>query len=536
MAKIFMYYNNNRISVPIYDMGDLTDKGSQYDAFSLRLTQQAGGGQIVCNCGEPPVPAPSATQIINTSNTPLLPQIGSSYYLSFTNETHGAVAYHDYRANGGNYAHINNLNPLDNKANDVYLATAVINGKKHMGFAIINDYSTGWGFPQPHSWCFYYDPTSTSSLDKIYDLATTSPDPGEKGFRPISNVAKNTAGGGTESGLRPGYTTDQLTQPGEPDETHASVVGAGFVNIYMVDESNLAALGRCLFKGLFAALNNYFISPMDYIVSLQIFPYQPHLGSTEYIKVLQFNAVFVDLSDDAQGTKLSKQFRTVDCGTLSIPEMWESFLDYDATSFSLYLPFIGMVDIPVSEVMGGSINVQYTIDYLTGMCVANVLCTKVINLSDPLADPVNQYAQHSFQGNCAVTIPLCNESFGNVVGALANAASACFSGGGLAAAAGSLAMNAANGGFKATVETKGSISANAGFCSVLQPYITVTRPITAEPENYQEVMGYPSYVDAILGTCQGLCVCDNIELSNLAGATDSEINRIKQMCKEGIYI
>lgn len=533
MAKIFLYYNNNRISVPIYDMGDLTNKGSQYDAFSLRLTQQAGGGQVVCNCGEPPVSAPSDTQIINTSNTPLLPQIGSSYYLSFTNETHGALAYHDYRANGGHYAHINNLNSIDNKANKVFLATAIISGKKHLGFAIINDYSTGWGFPKPHSWCFYYDNNSNSSLDKIYQLATTSPDPGEKGFRPIGNIAKNTTGGGSESGLTPTYFTDILTQPGEPDETHGSAIGTGFVNIYKVDEANLARLGKCLFNGLFAKLNNLFIAPMDYIVSLQVFPYQPHLGATEYIKVLQYTAISADLSEDSQGTKLSKQFRTVDCGTLTVAEMWESFLDYDATSFSLYLPFIGTVDIDVSEVMNGSINVQYTIDYLTGMCVANVLCTKNVPLPD--GSTVPQYAYHSYQGNCAVTIPLCNESFGNIVGSLATAAAACFTGG-IGAAAGALASSAASGGFKPSIETKGAISSNAGFCSILHPYITIRRPITVEPENYQEVMGYPSYVDAVLGTCQGFCVCDNIELSNLAGATDSEIERIKQMCRDGIII
>lgn len=402
--------------------------------------------------------------------------------------------------------------------------------------------STGAGFSDHYGLHF----GGTKGLNVIFTNATSgtlqqrfdsgsliNASSGDKGFRPIGNRTKNVIGGGMISGEKPGYGTDILTQPGAPDESVASAIGTGFVNIYKVDSANLARLGKCLFSGLFAKLNNVFISPMDYIVSLQIFPYEPLTGAAEYIKVLQYTAIAADLSEDSQGTKLTNQFRTIDFGTLTVPEMWESFLDYDATSFELYLPFIGTVDIPVSEVMNGSVNVQYTIDYLTGMCVANVLCTKTVTLSDESVE--TQYAQHSYQGNCAVTVPLCNESFSGIVGALATAAATCFSGG-LGAAAGSLAMAGASGGFKPTIETKGAISSNAGFCAVLQPYISITRPIPAEPDNYQEVIGYPSYIDAILGTCEGLCVCDNIELSGLAGATDSEIARIKQMCKEGVYI
>ena len=148
---------------------------------------------------------------------------------------------------------------------------------------------------------------------------------------------------------------------------------------------------------------------------------------------------------------------------------------------------------------------------------------------------VKQYSQHSYQGNCAVQVPITSVSYGNLVGSLINAASAGLKGG-VAGAVMSMTGDAVSGGFKPTVQTKGTISANAGFCAILYPYITVTRPITAEPENFQEVMGYPSYVDATLASCQGLCVCDNINLAGLAGATESEIERIKQLCKEGIYI
>lgn len=370
------------------------------------------------------------------------------------------------------------------------------------------------------------------SVDPVNNIAVVGK--GEPGFHPIGHHTRDTIGGGDDSGDLPGYGSDTLTQPGAPDESSASAVGSGFLNIYQVTQSALDNFGKCLFSSSLAtALVNLFINPMDAVVSLQVFPCSPNAGGSTPIKILNHLCEFGDLGADANGAKLTKQFRTFDFGTLYVAEMWQSFLDYDASSFMLYLPFIGSVDISVNEVMNGSINVQYTVDFLTGMCVANVLCTKSTTLSDGTTQ--SQYAQHSYMGNCSVQVPVTSTSYGNLVGSLVNAAAAGLKSG-LAGAAGSLAMSAAGGGFKPTVETKGSIAANAGFCSILQPYITVVRPVPAEPVAYQEVMGYPSYITNRLGDCVGLCVCDDINLSSVAGATENELKRIKALCKEGVYV
>lgn len=361
---------------------------------------------------------------------------------------------------------------------------------------------------------------------------------GLRGYRPPKNIAKKPTGGGRVSGKKPKYDTDTLTQPGAPDESVASIIGSGLLNIYTITKANLLNLGTCLFsQTLVSALENLVYHPLDFIVSLNIFPCSPSTGSSVALKLgnwkCESGATTGALGTQANGSPLSSQFKLVDFGTLSVAEMFESFLDYDASSFELYLPFIGAIDIPVSEVMNGSINVQYTIDFLTGMCVANVLCTKNATLAS--GDSVTQYAQHSYQGNCAVQIPISQTSYSNLVSGLIDA---CSSGlkSNIAGAAGSLAVNALNGAFTPTVQTKGNILANAGFCSVLYPYITITRPVPVEPENYQETVGYPSYINATLNECQDLCICDSIDLSGVIGATESEINRIRQACLEGVYV
>lgn len=372
-----------------------------------------------------------------------------------------------------------------------------------------------------------------------YEISIES---GEPGFIPIKTIV-DIRGGGKTSGGKAIYTTDVLTQPGAPKESKASAVGSGFINAYKIDAANLANVGACLWSSTFlTALNNLFIDPIDAIVSLNVFPYKPLIGSSTYIKMLNHITSTLDLGIDAFGAPLTNQFRVIDFGTLNVYEVFESFLDYANTNFSLYLPFIGEVSLPINEVMGGTINVQYTIDFFTGMCIANVLCTRTIPFS--LYDSAAQYAQHSYQGNCAMQIPVNSKDYGAIVGSIINA---CASGlrdgietGNMAVGAASAGLHAAgdafSGGWKPSVKTKGAIQANAGFCSVLYPYITIERPIAPVTDSYQTAHGYMSYTDGTLSAYEGKCVCTDINLSGISNATDSEKERIRAMCREGVYV
>ena len=384
------------------------------------------------------------------------------------------------------------------------------------------------------------DPFTRITIAQNSGISTTTyvevlPSAGDTGFKPIKDTNKYGRGGGKKSGQTPRYESDTLEQPGAPDESVASLVGSGYVNLYKITKANLAQVGHCLFGDtLWTWFQGLTLGdPLDGIISLCVFPYEPLTGAAEYVKLFKYSCTTASLGANAQGNPLTNQYRTIPFGTINVGEMFESYLDYEATSISLYLPFIGEVDIPISEVMGGTISVEYTIDFCTGACTANVLCSKNISLEGIYTD--TQYAQHAYQGNCACQIPLTSASYGSMVGSMINACASGLSGN-VAGAVMGFTTDALNGALTPTIKTKGTISANSGFCAVLYPYITITRPITAEPENYQEVIGYPSFMDATLATCQGLCVCDDINLSGLTGATDSEISRIKQMCKEGIYI
>lgn len=417
-----------------------------------------------------------------------------------------------------------------------YLAHGWIDDKEVIGFLGIDDRSAQY----PTYLCPYFIYNEEYS-DFLLEYVTG--DPGDKGYRPTGTpFDKNKPGIGGKghkrnTDNRPGYYTDDISNPGAPDESSASAVKSGLLHAYKMTQANLAALTTCLYGTTLGGLiTNLSINPLDFIVSLNIFPAAPDVGTDTNVilgKWVCTDSGLDNLGGNVIGSPLSSQFKVFDFGKVDIEENWGSFLDYSHTQIELYLPFIGVVDVDTAEVMGGSIALEYTVDFLTGMCVANVNCNRFVDLPD--GTKKNQKSQHSYQGNCSMSLPLSQQQYGNMIGSLINAGTAGLKAG-VAGVGISVASDVASGGFKPSVTTKGTISANAGFCSITYPYIRITRPISATGDSYQEVVGYPSYINSTLGECEDFCVCDNIDLHSITGATDSEIERIRQMCLEGVHV
>ena len=544
MSIAYFYFMGNKIEVPVLDLGDVSEYTTYYSSNpptptegynTLNMSTDWGGNfRVKSEEGAPPVSF-SASDEINTSNTPLYPRQSSSISVTFT--TQGD--WHLYSVNSNNQSQFkfNNRSFSISVPGHVCLAFGYINDERYLGFMLYEDpvYPTG------SRWAFFYQLGTDDILNVLDDLLEYDQEPGEKGFRPTGAYTTKhrpgNGGRGTTNKKQPDYAADSITQPGAPDESVASAIGSKFINAYKIDKTNLAAVGSCLWgSNLAGFLANLYVNPLDFIVSLCVFPCSPNVGTAEAVKIGKYKCYVGNdgLGFDADGYPLTNQFKVIDFGSLSIPENWGNFLDFSQTTIELYLPFIGSVNLDTSEVMGGTINIQYTVDFFTGMCVANVLCTRA-DLVLPSGKPLSYvHAQHSYQGNCAIQIPLSRVDYGSMVGSLINA---CTQGitNPVAGFAG-IAADAVAGGFRPNVTSKGNIVANAGFCSVLYPYVRITRPITAEPESYQEVMGLPSYINTTLAECSDLCVCDDIDLRNVFGATESELSKIRQMCKDGVYV
>ena len=63
----------------------------------------------------------------------------------------------------------------------------------------------------------------------------------------------------------------------------------------------------------------------------------------------------------------------VDCGSVSVEELHHSLLDYSPFSrLTIYLPFIGFMDLDDKMVMGKTVRVNYRVDTLSGRCLAEI--------------------------------------------------------------------------------------------------------------------------------------------------------------------
>lgn len=63
----------------------------------------------------------------------------------------------------------------------------------------------------------------------------------------------------------------------------------------------------------------------------------------------------------------------VDCGSVTVEELHHSLLDYSPFSrLTIYLPFIGFMDLDDKMVMGKAVRVNYRVDVLSGRCLAEV--------------------------------------------------------------------------------------------------------------------------------------------------------------------
>lgn len=63
----------------------------------------------------------------------------------------------------------------------------------------------------------------------------------------------------------------------------------------------------------------------------------------------------------------------VSCGSVTVEELHHSLLDYSPFSrLTIYLPFIGFMDLDDKMVMGKTVRVNYRVDVLSGRCLAEV--------------------------------------------------------------------------------------------------------------------------------------------------------------------
>ena len=326
-------------------------------------------------------------------------------------------------------------------------------------------------------------------------------------------IDTSTAGGGD------GEYDDNLSDTiGLPDLTalnQNSISNTKFLTCYKMTPAQLSKLGDELWSdNIFTQISNTVLKPTDFIVNLSLLPVDVG-GVTKLIKAGKI------LLNGAEGTLISQQFIRVDCGNLEVKKKWGGAIDYQ-TDVSIFLPFIGEQSLNANEVMGASLNVIYTVDILSGSCIASVRVIKD-NLDAVL---------YQFSGNMASNYPITSADYATVFsGALQLAVGV----GSLPSSGGVLSLVSATSNMLSGADVKrtGSLSSSSGFMGIKKPYLILSRPIQSLPSEYNTFRGYVSNITLALSECSGYTKVSEIHMENIP-ATSAELDELEGLLKAGV--
>ena len=364
--------------------------------------------------------------------------------------------------------------------------------------------------------------------------------------------------------LIPLSTGDSGSSPNPiPDPPFSST--AGLITVYNPTATELISFAHWLWVTYAdATIDKIWNNPFDGIIGLHELYATPSVGSRMYIR-----SGF--LTSNTEANSVPDRYTEINCGSAVIPEYYGNYLDYSPYSKAyIYLPFIGIQEVSVDDIVGHAVNITYRIDSYNGSCIALVTVAKM-GYSNTV---------YQFNGNCSVELPIAGGSQasikagymmaaaqqqaaaiagnaamkagvasaigngvgsllgGHIGGAISGAVSPIASG--MATAKQQEAYANANAlqsvvTAKSSVQHSGSFGASYGAMGFKKPYIIIQSPIEVKVMNYNLEYGFPAHKYVRVGDCEGFLRVREVHVES-STATDDEKALIEQMLKSGVYV
>lgn len=241
--------------------------------------------------------------------------------------------------------------------------------------------------------------------------------------------------------------------------------------------------------------------------------------------------------------RLASQFFEVDCGSIAFDTLCgNTFLDYAPYSkFSLYLPYVGFVDVDPNDFVGHTMGVKYHGDVVSGAIVAYV--TK------------DGSVMYQYSGNCAVNLPLSSDNWGSTFAAAVGVASSLITPAAIPAAAKEGTMAAKNAevsakrGVASTVASvasnpsllspsirhSGTVAGSAGAMGVQVPFVIREAVSFHSTAGFNTLNGYPSYYYRKLSEVSGFTSVIGVHIEG-SSATAEEIAEIEELLIGGVIL
>ena len=350
----------------------------------------------------------------------------------------------------------------------------------------------------------------------------------EKGEKPSTFIKTDSGDGstftahdGTEGS--DGYTKDDDkgyddNKDKDDDDNDTSVLSSGIgvlTSTFHMTKERLVQLGQFLWGSSifdeFSLINN---NPIENIISCKAIPYAIS-GTTQEITL-------GNVKTGVNGEKISQNFSKQTIGSVAIAEHYHNFLDYAPyTNVIIYLPYIGFKELDASLVMGKTLRIEYTLDVITGGCLAQIYVGKI--------------RLYEFTGNIGVDISITASNRAQVESAYINAGVGVVS----SAMSGNVtgAVNSIIG--AATSQYHYSGTGNPSPSCVASTnrtcYVVIDRPQYQPLKAFNHTRGRMCCLSKTIGSLKGYTVCDgNIDISGIS-ATDEEKDEIVNILSTGFF-
>lgn len=249
----------------------------------------------------------------------------------------------------------------------------------------------------------------------------------------------------------------------------------GLIGIYTPTETQMLELAS---KRFYSPLEGEFKDYGEYIISY----FKLYLNRDAIAQYVQKTVKYGPYSTGITCDLFPDYIVEFDLGRVFIAETHGNSIDYEQTTLTAYLPYIGFVELPVPVFMNKAANLHYRVNVATGECLAV--------FSDD-----NGTLLHGFTGNMSFSIPVH---------------------------------------FNSTLRDNSLSDSSSWYLfKDLNPYIESRSQIPYEPETH--VFGGDDNRINTLSNFSGYCVFSDVDL-NMGGMTQAEYDEIISLLKSGVVI
>ena len=383
---------------------------------------------------------------------------------------------------------------------------------------------------QPDGSVSSYVPLTLPNTDNLADLQTIPQANAQEGLISPDNeaVVEESVATATEIAVDEGVEIPTNNPNDNTGNTPVivppiGVNATGFVALYSPTKEELKQFNNYLWSlgtDPVDAISRLFQNPMDAIIGLhQIYAPAPTYTVAN---------IRVGLLDSGVSSRIcNEQYVSIDFGSITINEYFGNILDYTPyTNITMYLPFIGYVDLRTEDVMKSIVSLKYNIDLLTGSCVA-IINVQKNNMNADL---------YSFNGNCAIQLPITGANYSGILSTILSAGLAIATKG-VTASMGALGVvSSIAHGSNIPIIHGNNATSNYGAMSGKTPFIIINRQTDVSAYNFNSFYGYASSKTTKLSKLSGYTKVKDVHLDNVNNATDEELDMIYNLLTGGIII